>query len=66
MTESFSFPDQTVRVMQSLQKTFGVKSNAEVISRALSLAQIVADKADPHNIVVVVGKDEPLKLNLAE
>jgi hypothetical protein len=28
--------------MQALHKTFGVKSNAEVTSRGLSLAQIVA------------------------
>jgi hypothetical protein len=65
MSQSFSFPNQTVKVMEELQKTFGVSSNAEVISRALSLAKIVADKAEG-NSVVVVGKDDPLKLNLSK
>jgi len=66
MVQSFTFPDQTVHAMDALQKTFGVKNNAEVIQRALALAQIVSEKADDQNTVVVVGRDEPIKLTLTE
>jgi hypothetical protein len=65
MSQSFTFPGQTVQLMHELQKTFGVSSNAEVISRALSLAKMVSDKAED-GTVVVVGKDDPLKLNLTK
>jgi hypothetical protein len=66
MSENFSLPDQTIQIMQELKKSFGVTSNAEVISRALGLARIVAGKADDQNSVVVIGKDEPVKLTLTE
>jgi hypothetical protein len=66
MAESYLFPKQTIKVIESLKKTFGVDSNAEVISRALSLAQIVAESADDANSVVVVGKDKPVKLTLSD
>ncbi len=66
MTESFSFPDQTVEEIKSLKEKFGLKSNAEAISRALTLAKFLADKSGDENIVVVVGEDGPTKLNLAK
>jgi hypothetical protein len=67
MPESFTFPDETIKVIESLKRTFGVNSNAEVISRALGLARIISDKADAQNIVIVAGKDDqPVTLNLAK
>ncbi len=63
-TYTFTFPDQTVKMLEKLQRTFGVSSNKEVIGRALALAQFAADKADENDTVVLVGKDKPLSLNL--
>jgi hypothetical protein len=65
-TYTFSFPDKTVRMMETLQKTFGVNSHFEVIGRALALAQFAAQKADENNNVVLAGKDNPLTLNLRD
>jgi ribosomal protein L7/L12 len=66
MAESYTFQNQTLDLIEALKKPFGVTTNAEVISRALALAQVVAEQADDQHTVVVVGKDEPVKVNLTE
>jgi hypothetical protein len=64
--ESYTFDGEYLEAMESLKKPFGVSSNAEVISRALALALLVAEHADDKHSVLVVGKDEPIKINLTE
>jgi uncharacterized protein YqkB len=66
MAESFTFDDQTMVAIKALQKTFDVKTNAEVINRELALAQVVAEQADDEHTVVVVGRNEPVKVTLTE
>jgi hypothetical protein len=62
----FDFDDRTMKVIESLQESFGVKTNAAVIRRALALARVVAQNADDDHSVVIVGKDdEPVKIRLA-
>ncbi len=66
MAADFTFPDITVKAIEALRDTFGVKSNAEVISCALALAQIVAEQAHDQHTVMIAGKDdEPIKISLA-
>jgi hypothetical protein len=66
MSADFTFPDITVKAIEALRDTFGVKSNAEIISGALALAQIVAEQADDQHTIVIAGKDnEPIKMTLA-
>jgi hypothetical protein len=62
---SFVFDDRTIKAIESLKETFGVKTNAAVIRRALALAQVVAEQADDKHSILLVGKDEPIKVNLA-
>jgi len=64
--ESYTFEGEYLEALESLKKPFGVSSNAEVISRALALALLVAKEADDQHSVLVVGKDEPIKINLTE
>jgi hypothetical protein len=68
MSQSFEFPDKTVKVMNELQKTFGVTSNSQVISMALGLAKMLSEKADDQNSILVIGKDKDTatKITLSE
>jgi len=63
---SFVFDNRTTKAIEALKETFGVKTNAAVIRRALALARVVAEKADENHTVMVVGKnDEAVKVSLA-
>jgi hypothetical protein len=65
MAASFTFQDDTIKVIESLKSTFGVSTNGEMISRALALAKVVAEEADDEHTVVLAGKDnKPIKIIL--
>jgi hypothetical protein len=50
-----------------LQKAFGVASNAEVIRKALALADIVSEQAGADHTVTIAGEGkQPVKVSLAE
>jgi hypothetical protein len=66
MTERYIFDDKLTDAMKSLQESFAVSSNAEVIARALALAQVVSEQADEKHTVVVVGKGTPVKVDLTQ
>lgn len=62
------FDEKTTKIIERLRTAFNVKSNAEVIERALILAQIAAVKADKdHNIIIGSGDniEEIEKINIA-
>jgi len=51
--------------IETLKSAFGVSKNADVISKALALAQLVAAQADENQTVVLAGKDNrPIRLSL--
>ena len=52
---SFIVDDETAKLLQDLQKTFGVKTNAAVIRRALGLAKIAARHADKDKAITIQG-----------
>jgi hypothetical protein len=61
-----TFGKSAVDAIEALKKTFGVTTNAEVVSKALDLARIVANQADEQNSVLLASKDgTPIKVNLA-
>ncbi len=66
MAKSYVFEDETIDAIERLRSVFQVSSNTEVISRALALAQMIGDQANNEHMVVVVGKDEPIKLDLTK
>jgi len=67
MAASFTFQDDTIKVIEALKSTFGVSTNGEVISRALALAKVVAEQADGEHTVLLAGKDnKPIKILLAK
>lgn len=61
-----TFDEKTTEIISSLQKTFGVSSNAEVIQRALALAQRVAEQASADHKILIGGKDDFIKLDLTK
>jgi hypothetical protein len=62
-----TFGKSAVDAIESLKSVFGVTSNAEVVSKALSLAQILARQADDEHSVLLAGKDgTAIKVNLGK
>jgi len=67
MPASYTFQDDTIKVIEALKSAFGVSTNGEVISRALALAKVVAAEADEQHTVLLAGKDnKPIKILLAK
>ena len=54
-------------VYQDLQKTFGVKTNAAVLRKALALANVASQYADADNTITITpGEGKPaVKVSLA-
>ena len=62
-----TFGKSATDAIETLKSVFGVKSNAEVVSKALSLAQIIARQADDEHNILLAGKDgTPIKVSLAD
>jgi hypothetical protein len=53
---SFDVDEQTVELLAKLQKRFGVDTNAAVIRKALALANIASDHAEPDNTITISGE----------
>ena len=64
---SFEVDDRTLALIAQLRETFGVRTNAAVIRKALALANVVSQHADSdHTITITSGKDKPpVKVSLA-
>lgn len=65
---SFDVDDRTAELIAQLQKTFGVKTNAAVIRKALALANVASQHAGPdHTITITSGAPGgiPVKVSLA-
>ncbi len=64
---SFTVDKWTAELLARLQKTFGVDSNAEVIRKALALADIASEQAGADHTVTIAGEGkQPVKVSLAE
>ena len=61
---SFIVDDYTSKTITDLKKSFGVKTNAGVIRKAIMLASIAAEHADENHNVIIAGKDA-VKVNIA-
>jgi hypothetical protein len=53
------FPDRTRELLERLKISFGVKTDAEVLTRALGLANTAAKVAGPDKVVTLSGSDQP-------
>lgn len=63
---SFDVDERTAELLARLQKTFGVKTNAAVIRKALALANIASQHAAPDHTITISGDDQPpVKVSLA-
>jgi hypothetical protein len=49
-------PDATRELIERLKKSFGVRSDAEVLSRALGLANTAVTVAGDKNVVTLTGE----------
>lgn len=63
---SFAVDGHTASVLTQLQKAFGVTSNAEVIRKALALANVARQHAGPDNTITISseGGKPPVKVFL--
>jgi hypothetical protein len=50
-------PDETRELIERLKRSFGVNSDAEVLSRVLGLANTAVTVAGDKNIVTLTGED---------
>jgi hypothetical protein len=54
---SFEVDERTAALLTELQKTFGVKTNAAVIRKALALANVASQHAGSDNTITIQGED---------
>ena len=50
---SFEVDERTAALLAELQKTFGVKTNAAVLRKALALANVASQYADSDNTITI-------------
>jgi len=63
---SFDVDERTATLLTELQQTFGVKTNAAVIRKALTLASIASKHADADHTITIGGDGQtPVKISLA-
>lgn len=64
---SFDVDERTAALLAELQKTFGVKTNAAVIRKALALANVASQHATADNTITIASEDgkRPVKVFLA-
>lgn len=55
---TFDVDKATLEAIAELKDTFGVKTNAQVIRKALALARLAAKNADEDNTLTIVSKSE--------
>jgi ribosomal protein L7/L12 len=63
---SFDVDSATLGAIAELKETFGVKTNAQVLRKALALARVAARNADDQNTLTIVSpRDGEKKILLA-
>jgi hypothetical protein len=63
---SFEVDERTAKLLADLQETFGVKTNAAVIRKALALANVASHHAAADHTITISGDGEPpVKVSLA-
>lgn len=64
---SFEVDERTAAALTELQKTFGVKTNAAVIRKALALARVASQHAGADSTITITSEDgkPPVKVSLA-
>ena len=64
---SFDVDERTAALLTELQKTFGVKTNAAVIRKALALAKVASQHAGTDSTITIASEDgkPPVKVSLA-
>ena len=63
---SFEVDDRTAELIAQLRETFGVRTNAAVIRKALALANVASKHADTDHTITISGGDKPpVKVSLA-
>ena len=63
---SFEVDERTAALLADLQKTFGVKTNAAVIRKALALANVASQHAASDHTITISGDGQPpVKVSLA-
>jgi hypothetical protein len=66
MVIELTFGKSAVDKIEALKVAFGVTTDAQVVSKAIELARIVADHADSENTVLLESKDgTPIRVHLA-
>jgi hypothetical protein len=55
---TFEVDPATLAAMAELKQKFGVRTNAQVIRKALALAWVAAQNADANNTITIVTPDE--------
>jgi len=65
---SFDVDEHTAALLTLLQKKFGVSSNAEVLRKAVALANVASQQAGDGNAIIITGEGgkPPVKVFLAE
>lgn len=65
---TFEVDQRTAELIERLRETFGVKTNAAVIRKALALANVAAQYADADHTITIGqpgGQKPPVKVSLA-
>jgi len=63
---SFDVDERTAALLAELQKTFGVKTNAAVLRKALALASLASKHAASDHTITISGDGQaPVKISLA-
>lgn len=58
---TFEVDKATLEAIAELKTAFGVKTNAQVIRKALALARVAANNADEDNTLTIISKDKEEK-----
>jgi hypothetical protein len=58
---TFQIDQETLDEIEKLQTTFGAKTNAEVIRKALGLAKLAAANTDAGNVLTILSPDDVRK-----
>jgi hypothetical protein len=63
---SFEVDERTADLIAKLRETFGVKTNAAVIRKALALANVASQHAGSDHTITITSDDKPaVKVSLA-
>lgn len=54
---TFAVDANTIKALESLKESFGVKTNAQVIRKALALAMVATQNKDSNNTLTILSPD---------